>query len=253
MSLYNMLFGKNPNRDIILALIGLKECDVQRFRDCGLTKDGIYIYTRTGGGNREAYPNELLTSNQWYRYDEDDEYDSTYATYYFDIPDEIKEDVKGLIEPEKYGLSAKLISWINKTLNRPETENDKYVKAYNSQMNTIRRLQEGMHVSQAFNGHTIIPLSDYGMQQMLREIEKNDGEFIAYWYFLPYKFKVLQNEARWSFDKQRPDLEQDKVRIGIDIIWEIDYEVWERYKKKFGEKYPKSISKMEEQIQRMNE
>lgn len=32
MSFYNLLFGVNPHTDIILALIGLKKCDIERFR-----------------------------------------------------------------------------------------------------------------------------------------------------------------------------------------------------------------------------
>ena len=103
MSMYNMLFGQNPNSDIVLALIGLKESDIERYRDCGLENTGdeylIYVYTRTGGRNREDYPNELLTENEYYIRDEDDEFDSTYATYYFNIPTDIKQDIiKGLLE-----------------------------------------------------------------------------------------------------------------------------------------------------------
>src|SRR5690606_4168890 len=116
------------------------------------------------------------------------------------------------------------------------------------QMKVIEELQRSMHISKAFNGHTIIPLSDYGMERLLREIESNDGEFVAYWNFKPYKFKLLQNESEWSFEQNKPPLEQSQVRIGIDIIWEIDQDAWNRYYKKFKEMYPKSISKLKEEI-----
>ena len=88
MSLYNMIFGKNQRTKEILATLGLDELDIERFRDCHVDKeDGkIVILTRTGGGNREYYPNKRLIEHPNYLYDEDDEYDSTYAYYYFSIP-----------------------------------------------------------------------------------------------------------------------------------------------------------------------
>jgi hypothetical protein len=87
--MYNLLFGKNPETADILKVIGLAESDVERFRDCGVDQahNQIWVYTRTGGGNREDYPNEALTSSPHYLYDEDDDFDCTYATYYFSIPE----------------------------------------------------------------------------------------------------------------------------------------------------------------------
>lgn len=87
MSLYNMLFGKNPNTKEILAALGLEECQVERFRDCFIEDGKIVIFTRTGGGNREDYPNEALVNHPNYLYDEDDGFDSTYAYYYFSLPE----------------------------------------------------------------------------------------------------------------------------------------------------------------------
>ena len=250
MSFYSMLFGKNPLSTVLLAVIGLKECDVERFRDCYLNKElkEIQIYTRTGGGNRNDYKNLSLVRNQYYKTDEDDDFDSTYATYHFSIPEGIYDDLLGFLDCENKGISAKFFQWVNKTLNRPDTEEDKYEKASKKQSERIAELQRGMHVSEAFNGHTVIPLSDRGMESMLAVIEENNGEFVAYWNFLPYKFIVFQNESRWNFDKNKSDIEQEKCRIRIDIVWEIDFETWDRYKKKFGGKYPKSIAKMQESI-----
>ena len=94
MTMYNMLFGKNPDTKDILAIIGLEEGYIERFRDCWIDIDEICVFTRTGGGNREDFPNVILTSNPYYLYDEDDDFDSTYATYHFRIPrtKENKED-----------------------------------------------------------------------------------------------------------------------------------------------------------------
>jgi len=90
MSLYNILFGKNPDTKDILAAIGLEEWKIERFRDCWIDeeKNQICVLTRTGGLNREDYSNIALTSNKYYLYDEDDDFDNTYATYYFSIPEE---------------------------------------------------------------------------------------------------------------------------------------------------------------------
>lgn len=88
MSFYNMLFGQNPSTEQILSLLNLKKEDIERFRDCGIDGDGIYIFTRTGGGNRESYPNEILTSHPLYKYDFDDSFDNTYAYYYFESPEQ---------------------------------------------------------------------------------------------------------------------------------------------------------------------
>ena len=93
MTMYNMLFGKNPSTDEILALLGLTEADVERFRDCWVRDDDegqrIVIFTRTGGGNREWWPNAKLTSHPCYIRDYDDDWDTTYAYYEFVIPEEV--------------------------------------------------------------------------------------------------------------------------------------------------------------------
>lgn len=121
MSLYNLLFGKNAAADVLLATLGFTESDVPRFRDCFIENDNIVIYTRTGGGNRDYYDSEEscrdnypeyfdkgddptgpwnsnLTNNKFYLYDEDGDYDSTYANFYFRFPDEFADDLKALAE-----------------------------------------------------------------------------------------------------------------------------------------------------------
>ena len=86
MSLYNMIFGKNPDTKDILASIGLTEGDIERFRDCFIEDGEIVILTRTGGLNREDFKNKALTSNPHYLYDRDYDFDSTYAYYHFSVP-----------------------------------------------------------------------------------------------------------------------------------------------------------------------
>jgi len=104
MSLYNSVFGKNPNSDLILKMIGLSQSIVPRFRDCTITDGEIQIVTRTGGSNRltqeefddglepeDGTENSNLTSNKYYLRDADDSFDNTYASFYFSIPKEWNE------------------------------------------------------------------------------------------------------------------------------------------------------------------
>ena len=114
MSLYNLMFGESPNADALLALIGLTPGDVGRYRDCYLTKDGrIAVYTRNGGGNRECWGSdedpcncpgcvieERLPKHPLYLSDEDDEFDCTYATIYFRLPESADRDALAAIQPE---------------------------------------------------------------------------------------------------------------------------------------------------------
>ena len=88
MSMYNLLFGKNPSAEKILAVIGLEEWQVERFRDVDINEkmSEIIITARTGGLNRESFPQKELKNNPNYLYDEDDDFDNTYAYYHFKIP-----------------------------------------------------------------------------------------------------------------------------------------------------------------------
>lgn len=86
MSLYNMLFGVNPHAPMLLGFLGIGADEVPRFRDAFYREGKIVIHTRTGGGNREAYEaeNEALTRLPGYVRDEDDNFDCTYANFYYD-------------------------------------------------------------------------------------------------------------------------------------------------------------------------
>lgn len=114
MSLYNMLFGVNPLSGIVLESLGLTPTDVPRFRDAYYDAElnRLVIYTRTGGGNREYYDskysrleslsgyagedpsdedlagpyNDDLRDIVGFMYDEDDDFDCTYAYFYFAVP-----------------------------------------------------------------------------------------------------------------------------------------------------------------------
>lgn len=100
MSIYGMFFKMNNATPVLLAMLGLKEEDVPRLRDCYIDGENIVIYTRTGGRNRDYYDNEnsTLTANPYFLYDEDSDFDSTYAHFYFKFPEEYAADLKALAE-----------------------------------------------------------------------------------------------------------------------------------------------------------
>lgn len=103
MSLYSELFGKNKFSGDLLAMVGLKEDDIPRFRDCYL-KDSItlVVHTRTGGGNREAYEaqNDLLAENANYIFDWDDDFDPTYANFEYRVPEAFQKITATLLSSE---------------------------------------------------------------------------------------------------------------------------------------------------------
>ncbi|UOF78439.1 hypothetical protein [Caudoviricetes sp.] len=99
MSMYNMVHGTNPLAGVLLRMLDTKTESIPRFRDCYFDGEYIVIYTRTGGGNRDWYdePNEDNKEGPWnsdlralpgFVRDEDDDYDSTYASFYFTVPEQ---------------------------------------------------------------------------------------------------------------------------------------------------------------------
>lgn len=96
MSMYNMLFGTNPAAGKLLAALGTTMGDVPRFRDAYLDEDGIVIYTRTGGNNREYYENEIdaLRNLPGFVSEEDDDFDNTYAYFHYTVPAPLAEEVR---------------------------------------------------------------------------------------------------------------------------------------------------------------
>lgn len=92
MSLYNMLHGFNEHAEELLEILNLSSGDFGRFRDAYLNADGteIIVFTRCGGGNREDYDwvFDDMESHPMYIRDEDDDYDSTYCSFYFKVPED---------------------------------------------------------------------------------------------------------------------------------------------------------------------
>ena len=117
MSLYNMLCGHNRLAGMLLNILDIDQGNKWssgRFRDCYLNKDGtkILLYTRNGGGNREHFDEysdnkegmdcscpacritHHLPKHPNYIKDYDDDFDCTFATVEFSIPEQWEDILK---------------------------------------------------------------------------------------------------------------------------------------------------------------
>lgn len=140
MSLYNMLFRTEPTAGIALKMLGIGPHNVPRFRDAfftwadeAQTDPVIVIHTRTGGGNRACYESAKSYKDEMgedgegpfnadlrvlpgFRHDAGDDFDSTYADFYFDVPAAEKSAV---------------VEFLTKQ-GKPDTPHDKFEKMLSS-------------------------------------------------------------------------------------------------------------------------
>lgn len=114
MSLYNMINGYNPACLLILPMLGRKQEDYPRFRDCYVTdENNIAIYTRVGGGNRNCgFGEEALYDDENFIKTYDDEFDNTYATYEFKVPDRWKNDFDKILNSKMSDVSNEYIEYL---------------------------------------------------------------------------------------------------------------------------------------------
>ena len=95
MSLYNQLFGCNPEFPVLLGMIEMTMSEFDRFRDVHLCDGGknILVYTRCGGGNRQDHKEmyEKVRKHPLYLDDFDDEVDKTYSYIMFKVPEKYKD------------------------------------------------------------------------------------------------------------------------------------------------------------------
>ena len=123
MSLYNIMNGVTPVTFIILPMLGKHPDEYPRFRDCFLgdedrpdLKGKIHVYTRAGGGNRETYEKEILELRKDKNYitDYDDSFDSTFASFVFNVPEKWKKDFDLAVKGKLSELSDKYKSQMKK-------------------------------------------------------------------------------------------------------------------------------------------
>lgn len=115
--LYNALFGENASqKDFLFGLLKEDPSSFGRYRDIYVTDEHIVVHTRNGGGNREDYQDvfDEMSEHPLYAYDEDDDFDCTYANFYFVHPPEysevLKEMAAGTVTPsEKWKMLFKAL------------------------------------------------------------------------------------------------------------------------------------------------
>lgn len=248
MSFYNMLFGVNSKADLLLAVIGLRQNDVERFRDVYVSDDGsvISVYTRTGGGNRADYPNLAMRKLPTWQGSTDDDYDRTYCTDAFSVPAEFVGDVKNLGDILTRGIRPEFAQHLAKTLQREPTESDKETAAYEAESRELARTKHFMA-----NGHTFVPIDDGAMETALKLAEANNGELRSTWGILPIALTIKAAHKPWP--NARDESTRDyliRAEIGYDFRWEIDVPYWEHCQKRFATKYPKTMAKIAEGVAR---
>lgn len=111
-----MVNGFNPACLYIMPMLDRKQEEYPRFRDCYVTEDrNIAIYTRVGGGNRNCgFGEESLYEDKNFIKTYDDDYDSTYGTYEFSVPDEWKEDFEKIMAGKTNEVSDKYVEQVKK-------------------------------------------------------------------------------------------------------------------------------------------
>lgn len=113
MSLYNMMQGYNTACILFLPMLGRRYDEYPRFRDCFISEDGkhIDIYTRVGGNNRESgYGEEVLYEDENFVTTFDDDFDNTYGTYRFKVPDKWLDDYNYIVEGEFSKVSDEYVN-----------------------------------------------------------------------------------------------------------------------------------------------
>lgn len=108
MSLYNMMCGVNPAAFFILPMLGKHPDEYPRFRDCfvGEDKQSIEVFTRVGGNNRGCgYGEDELMEHPNFIKTYDDDFDSTYGTYVFSVPDKWRKDFDLIMSGRLFAIS----------------------------------------------------------------------------------------------------------------------------------------------------
>lgn len=98
-----MMNGVNPAAFLVLPMLGRHASEYPRFRDCFLNElNQIVVLTRVGGNNRNSgFGEEVLYKDPNFVDTYDDDFDSTYGYYVFNVPEEWKDDFDRLLRGEK--------------------------------------------------------------------------------------------------------------------------------------------------------
>lgn len=127
--------GVKPITMFLIPMLGDKHPDQwPRFRDCFLQDDEhpeydnhIQVYTRVGGGNRGGgYGEEELLKHPNFVATFDDDFDSTYGTYVFSVPDQWKADFELITNNKVKEISKDLQNQIIKVFPKLKEKLESY-------------------------------------------------------------------------------------------------------------------------------
>jgi hypothetical protein len=107
--------GFNPACIFVLPMLGRESGKYPRFRDCFITDDRerILVYTRVGGGNRACgFGEEELYKDPYFVRTYDDDSDSTYGYYEFNVPDKWKADFDCIVEADFKSVSDEYVEYV---------------------------------------------------------------------------------------------------------------------------------------------
>ena len=111
--LYNIVNGYNIACVLILPMLGRKQEEYPRFRDCFVEDGMIAIYTRVGGGNRGCgFGEEELYKDPNFIKTYDDDFDNTYATYLFNVPEKWKPDFNKIMDGNSKDFSDEYYNYV---------------------------------------------------------------------------------------------------------------------------------------------
>lgn len=116
MSLYNMINGYNPACLLLMPMLGRKQEEYPRFRDCFLSDDEkrIVIYTRVGGNNRKCgFGEEELYKDPNFVKTYDDSFDNTFGYYEFDPPERWKADFGRIVNGKPQDVSDEYYEYVS--------------------------------------------------------------------------------------------------------------------------------------------
>ncbi len=120
-----MICGYNPSVFYILPMLGKHPDELPRFRDCfiGEDKNTIEIYTRVGGNNRGCgFGEEKLIKHPNFIKTYDDDFDNTYGTYVFSVPDRWRKDFDKIKDGRLFGISDEYFNEIIRIYPKIEDE-----------------------------------------------------------------------------------------------------------------------------------
>ena len=109
-----MVNGFNPACVVIMPMLGRKQEEYPRFRDCFVTEeDNIAILTRVGGNNRNCgYGEKKLYEDENFLNTYDEDFDSTYGVYVFKVPDRWKEDFDRIMCGKMSEVSNEYVEYV---------------------------------------------------------------------------------------------------------------------------------------------